>query len=93
MVVPDCHVTRLITDGSGPVRRVIAVETNRGVVQVPEEAVVVLALGTIESARLGLVSLPGLPGVERIGANLMAHLRSNLTIRCRARRSPGLTRP
>ena len=81
MVVPDCHVTRLITDGSGPVRRVIAVETNRGVVQVPEEAVVVLALGTIENGRIALVSLPGLPGAERIGANLMAHLRSNLTIR------------
>ncbi len=81
MVVPDCHVTRLVTDGSGPVRRVIAVETNRGVVQVPEEAVVVLALGTIENGRIGLVSLPGLPGAERIGANLMAHLRSNLTIR------------
>ena len=81
MVVPDCHVTRLITDGSGPIRRVIAVETNRGVVQVPEEAVVVLALGTIENGRIALVSLPGLPGAERIGANLMAHLRSNLTIR------------
>jgi hypothetical protein len=81
MVVPDCHVTRLITDGSGPVRRVMAVETNRGTVQVPEEAAVVLALGTIENARLALVSLPGLPGADRIGANLMPHLRSNLTIR------------
>jgi hypothetical protein len=81
MVVPDCHVTRLITDGSGPIRRVVAVETNRGLVPVPEEAVVVVALGTIESARLALLSLPGLPGAERIGANLVGHLRSNLTIR------------
>jgi hypothetical protein len=81
MVVVDCHVTRLITDGNGPIRRIVAVETNRGVVQVPEEAVVVLALGTIENGRIALVSLPGLPGVERIGGNLMAHLRSNLTIR------------
>jgi hypothetical protein len=81
MVVPDCHVTRLVTDGSGPIRRIVAVETNRGTVQVPEEAVVVLALGTIENARLALVSLPGLPGAERIGANLMPHLRSNLTVR------------
>ena len=24
MVVPDCHVTRLITDGAGPIRRVVA---------------------------------------------------------------------
>ena len=81
MVVPDCHVTRLITDGSGPIRRVVAVETNRGLVPVPEEAVVVIALGTIESARLALLSLPGLPGADRIGANLIGHLRSNLTIR------------
>ena len=81
MVVPDCHVTRLVTDSSGPIRRVVAVETNRGTVQVPEEVAVVLALGTIENARLALVSLPGLTGAEHIGANLMPHLRSNLTIR------------
>ncbi|MGH8548722.1 MAG: family 16 glycoside hydrolase [Methylococcales bacterium] len=81
MVVPDCHVTRLITDGSGPIRRIVAIETNRGTVPVPEEAAVVIALGTIESARLARLSLPGLPGVDRMGANLMAHLRSNLTIR------------
>ncbi|RUW85598.1 DUF1080 domain-containing protein [Mesorhizobium sp. M1E.F.Ca.ET.063.01.1.1] len=81
MIVPDCHVTRLITDTGDPVRRVVAVETSRGTIQVPEEAVVVLALGTIENARLALVSLPGLPGAELIGANLMPHLRSNLTIR------------
>ena len=27
MVVPDCHAMRLITDGSGPIRRVVGVET------------------------------------------------------------------
>ena len=81
MVVPDCHVTRLVTDGPGPIRRVVAVETTRGTVAVPEEAVVVIALGTIESARLAALSLPGLPDGQRIGANLMLHLRSNLTIR------------
>lgn len=81
MVVPNCHVIRLITDASGPVRRVVGVETSGGIVSVPEEAVVIVALGAIESARIALDSLPGLPGVERIGANLMAHLRSNLTIR------------
>lgn len=90
MAVPDCHVTRLVTDGAGPTRRVVAVETNRGTVQVPEEAVVVLALGTIESTRLALQSLPGLPGADRIGANLMAHLRSNLTIRLPRAAIPGL---
>jgi choline dehydrogenase-like flavoprotein len=81
MVVPDCHVSRLVTDGAGPIRRVVAVETTRGTIAVPEEAVVVVALGTIESARLAALSLPGLPDGQRIGANLMLHLRSNLTIR------------
>ena len=81
MVVPDCHVIRLVTDGSGPVRRVTAVQTSGGSVPVPEEAVVIVALGTFESARIALGSLPGLPGAGRIGANLIAHLRSNLTIR------------
>jgi hypothetical protein len=58
MVVPDCHVTRLVADGSGPIRRIVAVETSRGAIPVPEETVVVLALGTIESARLAKLSLP-----------------------------------
>ena len=90
MVVPDCHVIRLITDGAGPIRRVVAVETSRGTVPVPEEAVVILALGTIENARLAALSLPGLPDGQRIGANLMVHLRSNLTIRIPRASVPGL---
>jgi hypothetical protein len=81
MVVPDCHVMRLITDGSGPIRRIVGVETNRGTVPVPEEAAVIIALGTIESARLAALSLPGLSDGQRSGANLILHLRSNLTIR------------
>jgi hypothetical protein len=81
MMVPDCHVIRLVTDSANPVRRVVAVETNHGTIPVPEEAVVIIALGTIESARLAALSLPGLPDAQRIGANLMVHLRSNLTIR------------
>ena len=56
-------------------------ETSLGNVPVPDGAVVVIALGTIESARLALLSFQGLPGYELIGRNLMAHLRSNLTIR------------
>ena len=41
----------------------------------------ILALGTIENARLALTSFPNLPNTNLIGENLMAHLRSNLTIR------------
>jgi hypothetical protein len=40
---------------------------------------VFLAAGTVESTRLALLSLPNANGL--IGRNLMAHLRSNLTIR------------
>jgi choline dehydrogenase-like flavoprotein len=81
MIVPGCHVIRLITDGAGNPRRVTAVVTDQGTIQVPDSGVVVLAMGTIESARLALISLPGLPTASRMGSNLMAHLRSNLTIR------------
>jgi hypothetical protein len=42
---------------------------------------IVLALGTIETTRLALESF----GTPRMGRNLMAHLRSNLT--CRIKRS------
>jgi hypothetical protein len=81
MVVPGCHVIRLVTDGGGNPRRVVAVDTDKGAVPVPDGGVVILALGTIENARLALISLPGLPSASRMGANLMAHLRSNVTIR------------
>lgn len=78
MVVPNCHVIRLITDGSGPLRRVTGIDTNLGLIPLAPTGSVVLALGTIESARLALISFPGVPN---IGANLTGHLRSNLTIR------------
>jgi choline dehydrogenase-like flavoprotein len=77
MVVPDVHVTRLVTEGG----RVTRVETQRGSLDVPENGVVVLAASTIESARLALLSFAGVPNEVLIGKNLMAHLRSNLTIR------------
>ena len=78
MVVPRCHVTRLsvVTDPDG--RRVDAVLTERGPVPVAPDAKVIVALGTIESTRLALLSL-GEDG--KIGTNLMAHLRSNVDIR------------
>jgi hypothetical protein len=81
MIVPGCHGIRLITDGPGNPRRVVAVDTDQGPIPLPNNGVVVLALGTIENARLALISLPGLPTTARMGSNLMAHLRSNLTIR------------
>jgi choline dehydrogenase-like flavoprotein len=75
MIVPNVHVIRLVRDG----QRVVAIDTNQGQVQVPANGHVFVAAGTIESTRLALASLPNANGC--IGRNLMAHLRSNLTIR------------
>jgi choline dehydrogenase-like flavoprotein len=77
MVVPKCHVTGLQVQGG----RVVTVDTNQGSVPVLANGKVIVALGTIESARLALNSFAGLPTAQRMGQNLMAHLRSNLTIR------------
>jgi choline dehydrogenase-like flavoprotein len=81
MVVPNVHITRLITTQEAGTWRVTAIETNLGIAPVPANGKVIIALGTIESARLALTSFPNLPNTSRIGANLMAHLRSNLTVR------------
>ena len=78
MVVPRCHVVRLnaVTDGSG--QRVSGVVTERGTLDLSPDARVIVALGTIESTRLALLSF-GSDG--KIGRNLLAHLRSNVDIR------------
>jgi len=85
MVVPDVHVTRLVTaqrNGTTVVAGVLLKQFgNEQFVPVPDDGVVVIALGTIESTRLALTSFPDLSNVQLIGQNLIAHLRSNLTIR------------
>lgn len=78
MIVPRCHVIRLNTVDDGGRRRVSEVITERGTIPVSQGAKVIIALGTIESTRLALLSF-GSDG--RIGTNLMAHLRSNVDIR------------
>jgi choline dehydrogenase-like flavoprotein len=83
MVVPHCHVQRLVTVSENGRRRVVRVQTNQGEVDLPNGGTVVIALGTIESARLALLSFGAVPGQlhPTLGRNLMAHLRSNLDIR------------
>lgn len=78
MVVPRCHVTRLnvVNDPDG--QRVNVVFTERGPINLSPDCKVIIALGTIESTHLALLSF-GEDG--RIGKNLMAHLRSNVDIR------------
>jgi len=81
MVVPHCHVKRMATARQNGGWRVAAIETNQGDLPVPPSGIVVLAMGTIESTRLALHSFEGIPNYPEIGKSLMAHLRSNLTIR------------
>lgn len=91
MVVPDVHVTRLVTaqkNGMTTVTAVLLKQFDQAAqnfaefsVPVPDDGMVAIALGTIESARLALTSFPDLPNANLIGQNLIAHLRSNLTIR------------
>jgi hypothetical protein len=78
MVVPRSHVIRLnaVSDAGG--QRVAEVITEQGPIPVSPDAKVIIALGTVESTRLALISF-GSDG--KIGTNLMAHLRSNLDIR------------
>jgi len=78
MVVPRCHVIRLNTVNDVGGLRVTEVITERGPVPVAPDSKVIIALGTVESTRLALLSF-GSDG--RIGRNLMAHLRSNVDIR------------
>lgn len=81
MIVPNCHITRLLSVPAGESRRVTEVDTNLGRIALPDNGKVIIALGTIESARLAMVSFGDAPNASRVGKNLMAHLRSNLTLR------------
>ncbi|MGH8643835.1 MAG: family 16 glycoside hydrolase [Gammaproteobacteria bacterium] len=78
MVVARCHVIRLNTVNDVGGQRVSEIITERGPLPVSPDAKVIIALGTVESARLALLSF-GSDG--RSGRNLMAHLRSNVDIR------------
>ena len=86
MVVPNCHAIRLNRDSAGRVNRI---DTNLGPVDVASSASVIFCLGTIENTRLALESFQGIPNYNLIGQNLMAHLRSNLTIRIPRTSLPG----
>ena len=94
MIVPDCHVQELITETQPDnwVRvtgvRVWQNGSSVDIMLAPPrsggQSVVVIALGTIETTRVARTtfqqSLAG-RAADRIGKNLIAHLRSNLAIR------------
>lgn len=93
MIVPRCHVIRLQTENvvvSGhALKRVHTVVTDQGSLAVPQGGVVIIALGTIESTRLALLSFSDVGNANQLGRNLMAHLRSNVTIRIPRSSLPG----
>ena len=95
MVIPHCRVIRLATNVQNGLGKVTGVECEtympvcgdgsnvqkqRLTIPLADNGNVIIALGTIESTRLALLSFQGITNYSRIGQNLMAHLRSNLTI-------------
>jgi choline dehydrogenase-like flavoprotein len=94
MILPRAQVVRMTKSGSRVSELELLVDGQQQFLRAPlisRNCVVVLAAGTIESTRLALDSL-GAPatGVNRMGSNLMAHLRSDITARIRRSAIPGL---
>ncbi|HYB38143.1 MAG TPA: GMC oxidoreductase [Mycobacterium sp.] len=96
-IVPNAHVTRLNTANGSVASVQVNVNGSGYSLPVAPNCAVILALGTIESTRLALVSFPtspNNPAAELIGRNLMAHWRSNIFVRInRAALDPGNTLP
>jgi choline dehydrogenase-like flavoprotein len=103
LVVPGWHVqdieTRTLADNSVQVTGVWVAQglggqvTQRRFVPLAEDGVVVIALGTIESSRLALQTFQqslSWRAAQRMGQNLLAHLRSNFTIRVPRNAIPGM---
>ncbi len=94
MIVPDTHVLSMrTTPTASGTWCVTGVDTSNGFIELAPGGVAVITLGTIESARLALVSFDstGIPTLPLMGKNLLAHLRSNLVIRVPRAAIPGLT--
>lgn len=87
MVLPRAQVVRLTTAGNRVTELELLVNDQQQFLRPPlisPECTVVLAASTIESTRLALDSLPApATGANRMGSNLMAHLRSDITARIR----------
>src|SRR5262249_4462044 len=90
MIVPNCHVKRLLTRTytlatGAAVQEVIGIDTGNGQLDlsaaiagnVNRRPMVVLAMGAIESAGLAMLSVAGVPNGAQMGRNLMVHLRKN----------------
>jgi choline dehydrogenase-like flavoprotein len=76
-LVPRAHVVRLQSTGQDVTRLEVYVDGQQRFLDIPASSTIVLACGTIESTRLALESFQ----TPLMGRNLMAHLRSNTTVR------------
>src|SRR6266851_1300186 len=95
MLLPRAQVVNLRTSGNRVTEIELLVNGQQQFLRPPllsESCAVVLAASTIESTRLALDSLPSpaLGSNRRMGSNLMAHLRSDITGRIRRTAIPGL---
>jgi hypothetical protein len=85
-VVPNAHVTRLLTTGGMVSGVQTSVNGTIKTLNVGPKCAVILAMGTMESTRMALTSFPtspGNPNNELMGRNLMAHWRSNIFVQIR----------
>lgn len=78
-LVPRTHIIRLNASGGFVNSIEVDVAGQRKLLAVAPNCAVVLAMGAIESTRVALLSFP----TPLMGRNLMAHLRTNITVRIR----------
>lgn len=78
-LVPRAHVVRLHAAGGAVHTLEVDVAGQRKFLAIGPQCAVVLAMGAVESTRVALASFPTPP----MGRNLMAHLRTNMTVRIR----------
>jgi choline dehydrogenase-like flavoprotein len=94
MVLPRAQVARLALSGNRVTEIELRVNDQQQFLRPPllsPDCTVVMAASSIESTRLALDSLPAPAiGANRMGSNLMAHLRSDITARIRRSAIPGL---
>ena len=76
-LIPRAHAVKLHNDGTLITALELYVNGQQQFLSVSPDCAVVIALGTIESTRLALESFP----TPLMGRNLVAHLRSNITVR------------
>jgi hypothetical protein len=85
-LVPVAHVIKLHTSG-GTVQRIeVDVDGQRRSLDITPQCAVVLAASAVESTRIALHSFP----TPLMGRNLMAHVRSDFTVRVRRAAFPTL---